>query len=133
MNRRVRILLVSALALAACKTTIESTSTDATLVAVTTTVPSGPASELLPRLVTEAGTLSDVIGSRGDKATKMKIINDLYAAVRPEIEATDGVIVLDFDGAIELCRKGEKFNRPADADKCFRNLTALATSYLDTG
>jgi hypothetical protein len=50
--------------------------------------------------------------------------------VRPEIESTDGVAAVSFEGAIELCQKAEKFNRPADADKCFRNLRALSDSYL---
>ena len=71
-----------------------------------------------------------VIGSRGDRGAQIALINDLYDAVRPQIAAVDGVAALDFDGAIDLCRKGEKFNRPADADKCLRNLTALSDNFL---
>lgn len=117
-------------ALAGCKTTIDDTVSESTGPATTTTLPSGPIDDLLPRLVTEAGKLSDLIGSRGDRGAQMRVINDLYDAVRPQIAAVDGVVALDFDGAIDLCRKGEQFNRPADADKCFRNLTALSDNFL---
>ncbi len=124
------IALLWLTALTGCKTTIDDTVSESTGPATTTTLPNGPIDELLPRLVTEAGKLSDVIGSRGDRSAQMRVINDLYDVVRPQIAAIDGVVALDFDGAIELCRKGEKFNRPADADKCFRNLTALSDNFL---
>ena len=46
------------------------------------------------------------------------------------IVAEDGIAAVNFEGAVTLCQLGAKFNRPADADKCFRNLTALSDSYL---
>lgn len=95
-----------------------------------TTLPVGPAAELLPRLLTETGLLSEIIGSKGAKADQLLTVDNLYNAVRPEIEGADGVVALRFDGAIDLCRKAVQFNRPADADKCFRNLTALTENYL---
>jgi hypothetical protein len=123
-------VLLSLTGLTGCKTTIDNTVSESSGPATTTTLPSGSVDELLPRLVIEAGKLSDLIGSRGDRGAQMRVINSLYDVVRPQIAAIDGVVALDFDGAIELCRKGEKFNRPADADKCFRNLTALIDSFL---
>jgi hypothetical protein len=126
--------VAGALVLSACaSTTIDTSITEAPAFTTTTTLPSGPASELLPRLVTEAGKLSDVIGSRGNKGAQIALINNLWDAARPEIESTDGIAAQNFEGAIELCRKGAKFNRPADADKCFRNLQALTDSYLASG
>lgn len=123
--------VLGALLFSACaSTTIDTSVTQAPKVTTTTTLPSGPATELLPRLVTEAGKLSDLIGSKGEKAAQIALINNLWNAVRPEIESTDGVAAVSFEGAIELCQKAEKFNRPADADKCFRNLRALSDSYL---
>ena len=122
---------IAALALSGCaKTTIDSSITQAPAVAPTTTLPSGPIDVLLPRLVEEAGKLSDKIGSNDHKNEQISLIENLWNAVRPQIVDHDGVAALNFDGAIELCQKGERFNRPADADKCFRNLAALADSYL---
>ena len=131
--KRLCAVLVAGLCLGACaKTTIDTSVTEAPLVATTTTLPVGPAGQLLPRLVTEAGKLSNLIGGGGDKGTQINVIENLFAVARPEIAATDGVAALGFDGAMELCRRAVKFNRPADADKCFRNLSSLADSYLAT-
>jgi len=128
-------LLAGALALgcvACASTTIDPAVTEAPVIETTTTLPTGTAAELLPRLVIEAGLLSDIIGTGGEKSRQLQAITDLFDAVRPELAATDGVVALSFDGALELCRKATQFNRPADADKCFRNLTALTDRYLAT-
>lgn len=117
--------------LAGCaKTTIDASITEAPVVASTTTLPTGVAAELLPRLVIEAGKLSSIIGAQGDKNDQMHAITNLWNAARPEIAAKNPDLVKTFDFAVDLCDKGRKFNRPADADKCFRNLAALTNSYL---
>lgn len=119
------------LGLSACaKTTIDPSVTTAPAVQTTTTLPTGTPAELLPRLLTEVGKLSDAIGNGDHKTEQMKIVDNLWDAVRPAIAATDGVLVLTFDATIQLCHTGVRLNHPADADKCFRNLTALANSYL---
>jgi hypothetical protein len=128
--RALAVGCVGAIVPSCASTTIDSSVTEAPVVEVTTTLPSGTAAELLPRLVSEVGKLSDIIGSGGDKGGQLDVIDNLFDAVRPELADTDGVAALAFDGAIELCRKGTRFNRPADADKCLRNLTALSDSYL---
>ncbi len=131
-----RFLLVGALWLGSivgggcAPTTIDPSVTEAPNLVTTTTLPTGTAAELLPRLVTETGRLSEIVGSGGQKSEQLRVIIDLFDAVRPELADTDGVAALSFDGAIELCRSAATFNRPADADKCFRNVTALAESYL---
>lgn len=125
--------LVLGLTLAAtgcAKTTIDTSVTSTPSVETTTTLPAGTAAELLPRLITQVAKLSDAIGQNDNKGEQMKLINNLWTVARPEIAAQDGVVVLTFDAAIELCRQGEQFNRPADADRCLRNLTSLAGSYL---
>ncbi len=131
---RLTTLLVGACAVTAlsgcAKTTIVPSDTEAGKVATTTTVPTGTPSVLLPRLLAEAGKLSDAIGSGDGKGHQIALINDLYTATRPQIAAVDGVIVLTFDAVIKLCRDGEQFNRPADADKCLRNLQTLTTAFL---
>lgn len=112
------------------KTTIDSSITEAPVIASTTTLPSGTAAELLPRLLIEAGKLSNIIGAQGDKNDQMHAITNLWNAVRPEIAANNPDLVKTFDFAVDLCDKGRQFNRPADADKCFRNLTTLTNGYL---
>jgi hypothetical protein len=128
---RVGLVLIGVLCLSACaKTTIDSSITASPQVAPTTTLPTGSAAELLPRLVTEAGKLSDLIGSRGNKNDQMQAINNLWAAARPEVADTKASTADTFDFAVDLCAKATQFNRPADADKCFRNLATLTTNYL---
>ena len=126
------VIALAALSLSACaKTTIDSSITAAPIVAVTTTLPTGSAAELLPRLVAEAAKLSSLIGSAGAKNDQMHLINNLWAAARVEVAAKNADIAVTFDAAVDLCAKGTQFNRPADADRCVRNLTTLANSYLN--
>jgi hypothetical protein len=125
------IVAILGLSLASCaKTVIDPSVTTEPSVQTTTTLPTGTPAELLPRLVTEVGKLSDAIGNADHKREQIQLIDNLWNAVRPTIAATDGVLVLTFDATIALCHTGEKLNHPADADKCFRNLTTLADSYL---
>lgn len=125
------VLLSGVVALSACaKTTIDTTITEPAA-ATTTTLPSGSSTELLPRLVDAAGKLSDLIGTAGNKSEQMQLVDNLWNAARPAIAADDAELASTFDAAIELCSKATRLNRPADADKCTQNLTALTNGYLD--
>jgi len=129
--KRFAQLCIGALCLTGCaKTTYDTSITEAPAIATTTTFPSGTPAELLSRLVTEAGKLSDKIANNDGKSEQIELIDNVWAAARPQIADHDGVTALNIDGAIVLCDNGAKFNRPADADKCFRNLTALVDNYL---
>jgi len=129
--RVLALCAASVLGVTGCaKTTIDPSVTTAPAEQTTTTVPTGTPAELLPRLLVEVGKLSDAIGTGEHKSEQMSLIDNLWNAVRPTIAANDGVLVLTFDATIQLCKTGAKLNHPADADKCFRNLTALADSYL---
>ncbi len=136
-----RTVGIAALALVTClglgigatgcaKTTIDPSVTSAPAETTTTTVPTGTPSQLLRRMLGAVAKLSDAIGENKKKGEQITLVNDLWDAVRPQIAAVDGVVVLTFDGMIALCQRAEQFNRPADADKCFRNLTALSDAYL---
>jgi len=120
----------AAAGLVGCATAIDPAVTEAPAFTTTTTLPTGPASILLPRLKIEAGRLSNVIGNDGDRGRQLKIITDLFHAVRPEIAKVDGVAALNFDGVIALCNTATQYKRPADADKCYRNLAELIDAYL---
>ena len=112
------------------KTTIDPSVTAEPAGTTTTTIPTGTPSELLPRMLTEVAKLSRAVGENDHKGEQITLVNDLWNAVRPQIAAVDGVVVSSFDGMIDLCQRAEKFNRPADADKCLRNLTALSDAFL---
>lgn len=122
--------LLAAFVLAACApTTVDTSVTVEPPVTVLITAPSGELSELLPRMVTVAAKLSDLIGSRGKKTESMQEITALWSVARPQIsdsEFTDTV-----DAQVALCQIAVDRNRPADADKCYRNLSALVTSFLE--
>ena len=125
------LIVVGALGLSACaKTTIDASITEPPQIAVTTTLPTGSAADLLPRLVTEAGKLSNLIGTSGNKKAQMQLINNLWAASRGEVATNDPTVATTFDAAVDLCAKATQFNRPADADRCLRNLTTLTNSFL---
>ncbi|MEO6126073.1 MAG: hypothetical protein ABIR32_20430 [Ilumatobacteraceae bacterium] len=131
---RFRLIAMSALVLVSTScaaTTIDPSVTEAPAVATTTTLPTGTAAELLPVMLAEVEKLSDIIGSDGKRTEQLEMIQNLFNAVRPEIAATDGLVADSFDASLDLCQKATKFKRPADADKCFKNLTTLSEAYLE--
>ena len=129
-TRVLALSLLTALILAACApTTVDTSVSVEPPVTVLITAPSGELSELLPRMVATAANLSDLIGSRGKKTESMQEITALWSVARPQIsdsEFTDTV-----DAQVALCQIAVDRNRPADADKCYRNLSALVTSFLE--
>ena len=101
---RICALVSVALATAGCASTVIDPSVTTEPAATTTTLPSGPASELLPRLLTEVGKLSDAIGTNDHKSEQMALIDNLWNAARPEVAGDDGVLALNVDGAIAVRR-----------------------------
>lgn len=128
-----RVLAVCALvSLAACSpTTYDATaSTEPAAAATTTTLPSGTAAELLPLLLAEVqGLPLKVMNASGDGAAATRI-EQLWAAVKPEIEANRPELVPDFEFVVRRSRAAADRNRPADADRAFKNLTSLVKAYL---
>ncbi len=86
--------------------------------------------ELLPQLVAEAAGLSTLIVDNGDKIAAVERIEALWAAVSVEVTGTDRAIATDIAAEIAKGRAAATFNRPAAADKVYRNLTALVEAYL---
>lgn len=98
--------------------------------ATSTTLPTGTAAELLPLLLAEVqGLPTRVMNADGDGAAATRI-EQLWAAVSAEIEATQPELVPDFEFVIRRCRAAADRNRPADADRAFKNLTTLVQAYL---
>ena len=119
--------------LAACGgTTYDPTfATSATTAAPTTTVlPVGTAAELLPRLRTEAASLSGVMIDEGDEDGVYERILALWDAVKTEVGQARPDLLPGFEQNIALVGKAVQFSRAADADKASKNIDALVSSFL---
>ena len=135
MSRRIRwaaAALPLALGIAACSGTTydESLVTDA-LPATTSTLPTGTAAELLPRMLDEVAGLSAKV-SAGDGANDAASrVEQYWAAIENEVTAARPELVEDFLFVVSRCRSAADFSRPADADRAYRNLGSLVDAYLD--
>lgn len=101
-----------------------------TTVAAATTVPTGTAVDLLPRLDDLAHALSGVMIDEGDAGAVVDEIEALWNAARAEVGAVRPDLLESFDVNVALARKAVQFSRAADADKAARNVTALVETFL---
>jgi hypothetical protein len=122
------LLVISSVSCAA--TTYDTSISAETLAPTTTVLPTGTAAELLPQLVAEARGLSTLIVDEGDKIAAVERIEALWAAVRDEVLGTDRDIATEIEAEIAKGRSAATLNRPAAADKVYRNLTVLVQAYL---
>ena len=117
--------------MAACgDTKYDSSIPSVPVVAASTTLPTGTAADLLPRLVTTAGTLSSAITERGDKTAIAEQVQALWNASEQEVAASRPELLGDFEANVQKCLDAARFNRAADADKSYKNLQALVGSFL---
>lgn len=129
--RRALTVGLAALALSACApTTFDDTLTSTTTIAVTTTIPVGSATDLLPRLVTEAQSVTQLMIDGGDARAAVERLTALWNAVRPEVAATRADLIDGFDQQIDRFQRAIQYKRAADADKSARNLVDLVAAYL---
>lgn len=130
-GRATALSVVVALVASGCAPTkYDETVSTGSVVATTTTQPTGSPEDLLPRIVTEAGSLSEVIATKGDDSAVAEQIASLWAVVIDEVSVTRPDLLPDLQANIDRCGVAAQFNRPADADKAFRNLTVLVDAYL---
>lgn len=110
-------------ALSSCAPTTYETSATTTAVAATTTLPSGPASELLPRLSASMLSLSSYIGPNSSGSTAsgkeavLAEIEALWNAAETEVTALSPESAESIGRMVDLARTAVERNRPADADK----------------
>ena len=126
------LVAVTLLATGCASTTYDETlATSATTApATTTTVPTGTAAELLPRLRDEAASLSGVMIDEGDADAVAARIVALWDAAGQEVGRTRPDLVDSFDDNVALVLKAVQFSRAADADKASKNFAALVDAYL---
>jgi hypothetical protein len=125
-------LLLGTAVLTACSPTTYDSSLASTTsaAATTTTLPVGSAAQLLPAMLAEVQGLSaKVISGHGD-GDAATLIEHYWAAVKGEITDTHPALVSDFEFVVRRCRSAADRNRPADADRAYRNLTELVTAVL---
>ena len=106
--------------LGACAPTTYETSATTTVVAATTTIPTGPADELLPRLRQTMLTLSSYIGPNSSGSTTsgknevLAEIEALWSAVETEVtphQLLHGAVTLGRSGAFHLFQHGGQWGR----------------------
>jgi hypothetical protein len=128
------LLLGAPVVASACaSTTFDNSIPSDPTVAPSTTLPVGTASELLPEMVTTAGTLSRAITDKGPKTAIAERVQDLWNASQQEVAASRPELLGNFEANVQRCLDAAKFNRAADADKAYKNFQALVDSYLATG
>ena len=135
--RVIAIVGIVAGSLSSCgATTYESDATVASDTTTTTTLPSGPASELLPRLKTTMNSLSGYIGPDANQTTPtgkndvLASIDVLWNAVVDEVTAADPDAADSIGRMVELAHTAVERNRPADADKAAKFAGQVIDEYL---
>lgn len=134
MSRRVRLastLLAGVMVTACSPTTYIDVSTTTSAVATTTTLPSGTVADLLPVLLAEVQDLPRRVAEADGPGAAATRIEQLWAAMQPEIEADWPDLVVEFEFVVRRCRAAADRKRPADADRAYKNLNTLATVILD--
>ena len=137
MTRSVALLAIVLVASSACApTTFDTSETTTIAVANTTTVPSGPASELLPRLAERMVQLSSYIGpdasgkTASGKTELLAEIEAIWAAAETEVAATSPSSAESIGRMVDLARTAVERNRPADADKAAKFAGQVIAEYV---
>lgn len=135
MNRRTTLLsavTLAALTVPACSATTfdADIANSTTTVAVTTTVPTGSVEELLPVMLAEVKALSEKVAAKNGDDVSATYIEQLWAAMQPEIQAEHKDLVPSFEFIVRRCRAAADRTRPADADRAYRNLQTIADTLL---
>ena len=124
-------------ALSSCAPTTYETSATTTAVAAATTLPSGPASELLPRLSASMLSLSSYIGPNSSGSTAsgkeavLAEIEALWNAAETEVTALSTESAESIGRMVDLARTAVERNRPADADKAAKFAGTVIDELLD--
>ncbi len=124
------VITLAAVALSACGTTYDEALVADTAPETTTTVPTGDAATLLPRLAQETSNLASVMIDGGDDKAAAEQIASLWAAAREEVVGLRPDLADGFDQSVAMAAKAVQFKRAADADKAAKNITFLVETYL---
>jgi hypothetical protein len=123
-------VVATALVLASCSTTYDNSIPSEPPPVTTTTLPSGDADTLLPRLLTASESLSMQITGKGDKTAVADQIASLWNASKQEVGQRHPELLGDFEANVTRSANAARFNRAADADKAFKNFQVLVAAYF---
>lgn len=98
--------------------------------ATTTTLPTGTAADLLPRLLDEARTVSELMIEGGDARSAVERLDALWDAARDEVGGARPDLLDGFDQQVERFDRAVQYKRVADADRSLKNLIVLVDAYL---
>lgn len=122
-----------ALLVAGCSAAVDDGSSFDPQSAGPTTVPTGPPSDLLPRLVATVDQISEAIIDEGDQRALLAEAEALWAATQADVAATDADAAESMQQMMDLARVSVERVRPADADKATKFLGDLVDAYLADG
>lgn len=95
-----------------------------------TVVAVGPPEELMDRLQTELGTLSEkVVADEGEEAA-LRRVDELWAAIEPVVTTERPDLLEQFQAVIDYAHRAVDRRRPADADKANNNLRVLVDAFI---
>jgi hypothetical protein len=124
------VLLLTGIASSCTAKRPEAATTVTEAPTTTFTIPEGGAEVVLPLMLAEvAGLSAKVAANDGDGAAATRI-EQLWASISEEVEQTHPEMVEDFLFVVSRSRLAADRNRPADADRAYRNLQTLVDSYL---
>ena len=125
--KRSSLVVMAMCSLAACSTTIVDTAPTSTLLAPTTVVPTGTATELFTQLHTAIGEMSKAISDSNGDMSKAKLaeIREIWKVLQPQIADRGDQFMQDMQRIIDLAASSVERNRPADADKALRFLSLV--------
>lgn len=127
------LLAVPASSLVGCGgTTYDASLASSTtaVAATTTTLPTGTAAELLPRLVAEAGSVPQLMIDGGDARSAVERLTALWEAARDEVRSTRPDLIDGFEQQVARFDQAVQYKRVADADKSLKNLVVLVDAFL---
>lgn len=128
-------VIVCAVAMSSCATTINTTATTAPASTTTTTIPTpqGDIAALLEQMSEATLGLGQAIvdGDKSSWSAKRAEVDAVWAVLEPKIRESGLDLVEDVQRIVNLVHTATDRKRPADADKATRFL-ALITESLDS-
>lgn len=130
MRVQPRAIVVAVALLSACApTTYDATVAPTVAPTTSSTVPIATVDDALAAMLVEVETLGrKVEAGQGDQEAAT-LIENLWAVARDEVAATRPELLADFEFVVSRCRLAADRNRPADADRAFKNLRVLVDAY----
>lgn len=120
----------AALLATACAPTTYDASLATTTTPSTTTLPTGTAAELLEAILLEVEDLGRRVAANDADTLAVERIEQLWAGIADEVTTARPDLAEDFDFVITRCRLAVDRQRPADADRAYKNLVVLVDEYV---